>query len=131
MQRHNYSRDHTACRRSRGLTLLMVLVVMTVTSLLLIGVLDSATSEMAAVRNTADYERALYLAGAAAHHALVEIEADPNWLETIGPIEYPSGSGDSYTASAASGTGGSVVITASGTAGTVTRRLQVTILPNG
>jgi len=111
------------------MALLLCLFVMVLTSVLLVGLLGTATSQLTAVRNTADYERALYLAGAAVHHALAEIEADPSWRGDISSTEFPAGSGNTYTASAVDGAGNTVVITGSGTAGSVTRKLEVTIDP--
>ena len=115
----------------RGMSLLVCLFVIGITSILLVGILQTAMVQMSAVRNTADYDRALYLAGAAVHQALAEIEADQSWLGTISSTELPAGSGNTYSATTSSGTGSTVVITGVGNTATVTRNLQVTILPGG
>ncbi len=109
------------------MALLVCLFVMLITSFILVGMLDTARSQMAAVRNTADYERALYLAGAGVHHAVAEIEADPSWRDDTGTIEFPSGSGNTYQAKAGDGVSGTIVIKSVGIAGDVTRTLQVTL----
>ena len=122
-------RQTPARTHRRGLTLLLCLFVMALVSTVLVGMLGSQTVQMTALRNTADYERALYLAGAGTHHALAEIENDPSWMGDIAPTEYPAGSGNTYAASAVPGAGNTIVVTGTGVAGTVTRKLQVTILP--
>ena len=109
------------------MALLVCLFVMLISSLILVGMLDTARSQMAAVRNTADYERALYLAGAGVHHALAEIEADVDWRDGVANVEFPSGSGNTYTATAADGEDDTIVVTSVGVAGSVTRKLQVTV----
>ena len=107
----------------------MVLFVVSIITVMVVSVYEMQLAQWAAVRNTADYERALYLAGAAVHHALAEIEDDADWREGIASTEHPSGSGQTYSATVVDNAGGMVVITGSGTAGEVTRKLQVTIDP--
>ena len=116
-----------AAPRRRGAALLVCLFVMMITTVFVVSLLDVETTEMAASRNTVSYEQALYLAGAAAHHALAELEANPNWRAGIAATEFPAGSGNSYSATIVGGVVGEVVITATGTAGTVTRRLKVRV----
>lgn len=110
-----------------GVTLLLSLFVISVASIMLVGILETQASQAAALRNTIDYERALYLAGAGAHAALAELEADAAWTAGIPATEFPAGSGRTYAATVAAGTGGTIVITGVGTSGAVTRRVQVTI----
>ncbi len=111
------------------MALLVCLFVMLLVSLTLLGMLGTARSQMTALHNTADYERALYLAGAGVHHALAEIEADLGWRGDISATEFPAGSGNTYSASATDGSGNTVVVTGTGVAGSVTRKLQVTVDP--
>lgn len=124
--RQLHSSRATRARR-RGVTLLLSLFVIAVTSVLLVGILDAQASRAAALRNTIDYERALYLAGAGAHAALAELEQDSDWMKGIAATEFPAGSGNTYAATIGFGSGGSLVITGIGTSGEVTRRLEVTI----
>jgi Tfp pilus assembly protein PilX len=111
----------------RGVTLLLCLFVIGVTSVLLLGILETAMLEMTAARNTADYERAVYLAGAGIHHALAELEQDPNWTGPIPPTEFPAGSGNTYEVTTSPGSGNTIIVTSTGTAGTVTRTLEATV----
>ena len=112
-------------RAQRGTALLICLFVMTLTSLSVLGLLNSVTSQMASQRNTVEYEKALYLAGAGVHHAIAELEADPSW--TTGISNTPSTGTEYYSATVAPQVDGSVVITGVGVAGSVTRRLEVTV----
>ncbi|MBX7168051.1 MAG: hypothetical protein K1X74_17075 [Pirellulales bacterium] len=110
----------------RGAALLLSLFVIAVTSVMVLGMLDTQTSEAAAVRNAIDYDRALYLAGAAVHSALAELEIDPSWSKGISSTEFPAGSGNHYSATVDQ-VDGLIVVTGSGSSGAVTRNLQVTI----
>lgn len=113
------------------MALLVCLFVVGVTSALLVGILNTCTVQYSAVRNSTDYEAALYLAGAAVHHALAELEQDANWMTGIPATEFPAGSGRTYSATIVPGTGSTVIITGIGTAGTTTRRLEVTVSLEG
>ena len=118
-------------RDRRGFGLILVLIVMILTSLILAGIGNGLTTQYAAYRNTADYDRAQYLAGAGVHHAIALLEENSAWRGTVHPLEFPSGSGNQYSATVADGDAGEVVITAQGTAGAVTRRIQTVITFNG
>ena len=107
----------------------MTIFVVSIITVLVVSVYEMQLAQWAAVRNTGDYERALYLAGAAVHHALAEIESDADWRDGIASTEYPAGSGQTYSATVVEIAGGMVVVTGSGTTGEVTRKLQVTIDP--
>jgi len=114
-------------QRRRGVTLLLCLFVIGVTSVMLLGILETSMLEMTAARNTGDYERAVYLAGAGIHHALAELEQDPNWTGPIPPTEFPAGSGNTYEVTTSPGSGNTIIVTSTGTAGTLTRTLEATV----
>ncbi len=97
--------------------------------MLLVGVLDTQIGQWSAVRNSIDYERATYLAGAAVNHSLAELEANPTWTTGIATTEFPTGSGYTYAAGVSVLKNGSVIITATGTSGEVVRQLEVTVQP--
>ncbi|PHR98427.1 MAG: hypothetical protein COA78_26160 [Blastopirellula sp.] len=104
---------------------------MVLTSLVLVGITESLTSRQASYRNTNAYEKALYLAGAGIHHGITELNSDPTWRGTLSNVELPAGSGDTYSVSAADGTGDTIVLSAEGSSESVVRRLEVTINTNG
>jgi len=115
----------------RGFALLLVLVVMVLTSLILAGIGNGLTTQFAAYRNVADYDQAQYLAGAGVHHAIAMLEENNAWRGSINSIELPPGSGNLYSVTATDGDPGEVVVTATGTAGSVTRRLECVVSTSG
>ena len=118
------------CRsvRRRATALLVCIFVMAITTVIVLSMIDTQTLRMTALRNTQQYEQSLYLAGAAVHHAIAQVEDDPDLTPpfSIGPVEFPIGSGSNYQADVVAASG-DLVITGSGTSGNVTRYLQVTI----
>lgn len=115
----------------RGFALLLVLIVMVLTSLILVGIGNGLTTQFSAYRNTADYDQAQYLAGAGVHHAIAMIEEDNAWRGTISNVELPPGSGNRYSVTAADGDLGKVIVTATGEAGEITRRLECVVSTSG
>jgi hypothetical protein len=113
------------------MALLVCLFVVGIITSLLVGVLDTCTAQYGAVRNTTDYDAAQYLAGAAVHDALAQLEQNPTWTAGIASTEFPAGSGRTYSATVVPGAGSTVVITGVGTAGSTTRRLEVTVSIGG
>ena len=111
----------------RGTTLLLCLFVMFFTSLVLVGLLQSVRLQVAQQRATMEYERANYLAGAAVNHAMTLLEANIDWRGEIAETPFADGSDETYAASVANEINGGVLITARGTSGSITRRLQVIV----
>lgn len=117
--------------RRGGFALLLVLVVMVVTSILLAGIGNGLTTQYAAYRNMANYDRAQYLAGAGVHHVAAMLEQDVSWRGTLSNIELPPGSGNRYSVTAVDGDPGKVNVTSQGEAGGVIRRLECVISTSG
>ena len=118
-------------RLRRGAAMMTALFVMTVSSVLVISIMDTETLQYSALRNTMDWDRARYLAEAGLQHALAELEADITWRTGISNTQFPSGSGDLYWATAADGANGTVVVSAWGQVGSVTRKLETTVKQGG
>lgn len=113
-------------RRWRGgAALLFCLFIISMVTLMVVNVLDVSTLQLSALRNAMEYERALYLANAGVHEAAAQLEANSNWRGTITDGLYPAD--DTYEATAVSGPNNTVVVTSSGVAGEVTRKVQATI----
>lgn len=118
----------SARRRKRaraGSILLVVVFVVAFTSLVLIGVLKSVELQVAEQRATLRYERANYLAGAGVHHALMELQEDITWRGSIPETPFEPGGDEVYWAAVVDAPEGGVIITAYGTSGGVTRKLEV------
>ena len=115
----------------RGASLLIALFVMTLASTLVVAMLDSQTMRYSALRNTKEWDEARYLAEAGLNDAFARLEQNINWRDGILATEFPLGSGSTYAVTANDGPDGTVEITATGTAGNFTRRLQATIKHGG
>jgi hypothetical protein len=106
--------------------MLLSLFVIFMVTVWLTDLLATQTVHMAAVRNVVEYEQALYLANAGAHHAAALLEADSSWRGTITSGSYPASG--SYHAEAADGSlAGTVDVISTGVAGQVTRRVLATV----
>lgn len=114
-----------------AVAMMTALFVMALTTVLVIGILDTQAAHYAALKNTADYDRARYLAEAGMAHAVAQLEQDITWRDGIATTEFPAGSGDTYAATVSDGPDALVIVTATGSSGTVTRRLQATIKHGG
>jgi len=91
--------------------------------------LESASIYQSALRNTIEYEQALYQANAGVQHVLSQLESDPTWRGTVTAGSYPASG--SYSATAVNGAvSGTADVTSTGVAGATTRRVQTTILVN-
>jgi Tfp pilus assembly protein PilX len=113
--------------RRQGVALLLCLFVLSLVSVWMVGMYDAATVYQSALRNTIEYEQALYLANAGVHHALAELENQLTWRGSVTDGSYPASG--SYSATAADGaTSGTVEIVATGVSGAATRRVQATVL---
>ncbi|MEM8944044.1 MAG: hypothetical protein AAGD11_02595 [Planctomycetota bacterium] len=109
----------------RGAALLFSLFVIAFMTLMVVNVLDTTTLELAALRNSMDYERALFLANAGVHAAAAQLEADSTWTGTITDGAYPAD--DTYQAVAVTTSSYTVTVTSTGVAGEVSRTVQALI----
>jgi hypothetical protein len=116
-------------RRTPGVALLVCLFVLSLVTVWTVDMLESASVYQSALRNTIEYEQALYQANAGVHHVVAQLEADVSWRGTVTAGSYPASG--SYSATAVMGVvPGTVDITSSGVAGATTRRLLSTVLTN-
>lgn len=116
-------------RQPRGVALLLCLFVLSIITVWLVDMLDTETVYQSALRNTIEYEQALYLANAGVHHAVAELESDTSWRSTATAGSYPASG--SYSATAVTGAvAGTVEVTSYGVSGQVTRKLLATIQVN-
>lgn len=122
--------SRTAVRR-RGAALLLAIFIMTVVSMLVVAMADTQTLRYAALRNTRDWDDARYLAEAGLHHALSQLEADIDWRAGIGSTEFPVDSGHYYSATVQDGPDATVIISATGLAGSFSRVLTARIKHGG
>ena len=122
----NYRPDnHRSLNERRGMALLLCLFVVFMVSSLILSVLHTEAIQYSVARNVHDYERALYLANAGVHHACAKLEENSTWRGTVTDGSYPAD--DTYSATAADGTGGNIDIVSVGVSGDVTRTLEATV----
>ena len=113
-------------RRPRGAALLVALFVMFIVTVMVVNVLDTTTLELSAIRNSMEYERALYLANAGVHHAAAMLEASSTWRGSVSEGAYPAD--DTYSATVVDGSNPyTAVVTSSGVAGEVTRTVTALV----
>lgn len=117
--------------KRRGAALLTVLFIASVTTALLIGILDTQTLEYSGLRNTVDAERARYLAEAGIQHALAELEQDITWRAGYSNIAFPVGGSTTYSVSVSDAAGGALLVSATGVSGPISRRLEITLKQGG
>jgi len=116
-------------RRHRGVALLLCMFVLSIVTVWMVAMYQSATVYQSALRNTIEYEQALYLANGGVHHALAALENDQAWRGTVTAGSYPAT--NSYSATAVTGAiADTVEITSTGVAGGATRRLLATVQVN-
>jgi type II secretory pathway component PulK len=116
-------------RSPRGVALLMCLFILSLVSVWVVNMFQGATIYQSALRNTIEYEQAIYLANAGIHHAMAELEIDLDWRSTVTAGSYPASG--SYSATAVNGAvAGTVDITSTGVSGGSTRRVLATVLVN-
>jgi Tfp pilus assembly protein PilX len=128
---HNLSMSIRSRRRrpSAGVALLLTLFVLSIVTVWVVNMLESATVYQSALRNTIEYEQALYQANSGVHHAVAELENDTSWRGTVTAGSYPAS--NSYSATAVNGAvAGTVDITSTGVAGATTRRLSASVQVN-
>ena len=126
--RQSSKQRQLAARRS-GVALLVCLFVLSIVSVWVVNMLESATVYQSALRNSIEYEQAMYLANAGVHHAMAELASNLAWRGTVTAGGYPASG--SYSATAVNGAAsGTVDITSTGVSGGATRRLQATVQIN-
>jgi type II secretory pathway component PulK len=115
--------------RPRAIALLVCLFVLSLVSVWAVDMLESAAVYQSALRNSIEYEQALYQSNAGVHHAIAQLEDDISWRGTVTAGSYPASG--SYSATAVNGAAdGTVNITSTGVAGGTTRRLLSTVQVN-
>jgi type II secretory pathway component PulK len=116
-------------RSPRGVALLVCLFVLSLVSVWVVNMFQSATVYQSALRNTIEYEQAIYLANAGVHQAVAELAANLSWRGTSTAGGFPASG--SYSAAAVDGAvAGTVEITSTGVSGGARRRLRATVLVN-
>ena len=110
---------------------MLAMFVMVVTTTIVIAILDTETLQYSSLRHTMDYDRARYLAEAGVQEALAQLENDITWTTGIPTTQFPAASTNTFSATVQQIADGTVIVTGTGTAGSFTRNLQVTVKQGG
>jgi len=83
--------------KNKGMALLLALFTLTITSLLVVAFLELTTTDLQITSNHFDKNQALYIADAGVEYAISQLKNNRSWSGTPGPIEFPAGSGNTYS----------------------------------
>jgi Tfp pilus assembly protein PilX len=108
-----------------GAALLLVIFMIAIVTLMVVNVLDTTTLELSALRNSLDYERALYLCNAGVQEVAAKLEFDNTWRGTISDGAYPAD--NTFEVTAVDGPNSTVNVTSLGVSGDATRTVQAII----
>src|SRR5438874_454548 len=112
-----------------GIALVICLFGLSLATVWTVDMLESASVYQSALRNSIEYEQALYQANAGVQHVMYQLDTDLTWRGTVSAGSYPASG--SYSATAVHGaTYRTAAVTSTGVAGATTRRIQATILVN-
>lgn len=109
---------------------MMCLFFVVMVSGFLLNIVRTETLQLAATRNSIEYEQALYRANAGVHHACAQLMTDPSWRGSVSEgLLPPSASPAGYTATATDNAAGLIVITSTGYHGRGQRTVAATVQP--
>ena len=117
-------------REARGAALVIALIVMSMLSLLTIGSLEMLTVNVQIANNHMHDLQALYIADAGVEHAISVLRNNPTVPSgTYGPLEFPAGSGNTYTVAIVNSypSDGNVLITSTGAVSDFQRSVEVQV----
>src|SRR3954466_991824 len=84
--------------KRKGIALLICLFVLSIVTVWTVDMLESASIYQSALRNTIEYEQALYQANAGIQDVLAQLATDVAWRGTVTAGSYPSSGSYSATA---------------------------------
>lgn len=106
----------------------MCLFMVFMVSSLVLNIVQTETLQLAATRNSIEYEQSLYWANAGVHHACAQLTADASWRGAVTDGTVPPGTpAAGYTATATDDGAGNVLVVSTGYSGQGMRTVQATI----
>jgi Tfp pilus assembly protein PilX len=115
----------------RGAALVMALIVMSMLSLLTVCSLEMLTLNVQIGNNHAHDLQALYIADAGVEDAIDRLRDNPSWDAGLSDIEFPAGSGNTYTVTIDNAEYPLVVITSVGIVSNFQRSLEARVKVTG
>lgn len=101
--------------------------IMTATTAIVVGILDTEMIQYSSLRNTINYDRARYLAEAGIAHSLAELEHDIEWDQGLTNVQFPNAT-QTYSATITrvqSGDEWFIIVSATGRSEDQVRNLRV------
>ena len=114
-----------------GAALVVALIVMALLAMLTMGTLDMLTTNVQIASNHAHEFKASYIADAGVEDVIDRLRDDPTWDTGLLDVEFPAGSGNTYTVSVDNSDYPSIIIAATGTAANFQRFLEVKVRISG
>lgn len=109
-------------QKRKGVALILALFSLLFISLLVVAFLDMTTIEQQIVTNRLRDLESTFIADAGVETAVFELRQNKGYNGTGGPLEFPSGSGNTYDVDVSVSTS---TITSTGTVGNFLRKLEV------
>ncbi len=131
---YHHSFCHSLCQATkaqRGAALVVALIVMAVLALLTMSSLDMLTVNVQISGNHERELKASYIADAGIEDAIDRLRDDPNWNAGLTNVEFPTGSGNTYTVTIDNSGYPLIVITSTGTVPNFQRSLEVQVKITG
>ena len=122
-----YHRLYQATKEQRGAALVVALIVMAVLALLTVSSLDMLTVNVQIAGNHELELKASYIADAGVEDAIDRLRDDPTWDAGLTDVEFPAGSGHTYTVAIDNSTYPLIVITSTGTVPNFQRSLEAQV----
>lgn len=104
----------------KGIALILALFTMLFISLIVVAFLDIATIDQLIATNQIRDSQASFIADAGVETAIYGLRSDNTYPGTVGDVEFPSGSGNTYNVSVSGST-----ITSIGTVGDFSQTVEV------
>lgn len=111
----------------RGAALILAMLIMGTVSAIVISMVDMVTMQMTVIRNTIAWDQARYLAEAGIAEGLCQLENDNAWRTGITATQFPALSGNTFAVTVTDPGTGSLVLTSTGIANGVTRKVEATV----
>lgn len=131
---YHHSFYHSLCqstKEQRGAALVVALIVMAVLALLTITSLDMLTINVQIAGNHENELKASYIADAGVEDAIDRLRDDPNWDAGLTDVEFPAGSGDTYTVTIDNSRHPLIAITSTGAVPNFQRSLEAQVKITG
>lgn len=131
---YHHSSQYSLCRKAeeqRGAALVIALIVMSVLALLTISSLDMLTLNVQLGGNHERELKASYMADAGVEDAIDRLRDDSGWDAGLTDVEFPAGSGNTYTVTIDNSESPLIIITSTGTVASLQRSLEVQVKITG